>query len=176
MQAETKELCCQDHGQMKEIDAFIDELSRAGSLDGKLIAVLHKAQEIVGYLPDEVQAHIARRLAIPVAKVNGVVTFYSFFSTVPKGKYVINVCMGTACFVVGADKVLDEFKKQLRIEAGQTTSDMVFSLNALRCVGACGLAPVVQINEKMYGKVTVEEVSQLIDAYIIEAYKGEAAQ
>jgi len=161
---------------MREIDAFIDALARQGSLDGKLIAVLHRAQEIVGYLPNEVQAHVARRLGIPLAKVNGVVTFYSFFSTVPKGKYVINVCMGTACFVVGADKVLDEFKKQLGIEAGQTTSDMVFSLNALRCVGACGLAPVVQINEKMYGKVAVADVSKLIDAHIIEAYKGGAAE
>ena len=157
--------CCQDHGQMKEIDAFIDELAGQGSLDGKLIAILHRAQEVIGYLPVEVQAHIARRLSLPPAKVYGVVSFYSFFSMVPKGKYIINVCMGTACFVVGADKVLDEFKKQLGIDAGQTTPDRLFSLNALRCVGACGLAPVVVINEKMHGKVTLQDVPKIIEEY-----------
>jgi len=152
---------------MEEIDAFIDELAEQGSLDGKLIAILHRAQGIVGYLPTEVQAHIARRLSIPAAKVHGVVSFYSFFSTVPKGKYVINVCMGTACFVVGAEAILNEFKKLLGIEAGQTTPDRMFSLNALRCVGACGLAPVVVVNEKMYGKVTVKDAGK-----IIEEHKG----
>jgi len=152
---------------MEEIDAFIDELEKQGSLDGKLIAILHRAQGIIGYLPKEVLAHIARRLSIPAAKVHGVVSFYSFFSTVPKGRYVINVCMGTACFVVGAEAILSELKKLLGIESGQTTPDRMFSLNALRCVGACGLAPVVVINEKMYGKVTVKDAGK-----IIEEYKG----
>ena len=167
MAEKTNESCCQDHGQLKEIDTFIDELAGQGSLDGKLISILHRAQEIIGYLPVEVQAHIARRLSLPPAKVYGVVSFYSFFSMVPKGKYIINVCMGTACFVVGADKVLDEFKKKLGIDAGETTPDRLFSLNALRCVGACGLAPVVVINEKMHGKVTLQDVPK-----IIEEYKG----
>ena len=162
---------CQDHGQLKEIDTFIDQLAGQGSLDGKLISILHRAQEIIGYLPVEVQAHIARRLSLPAAKVYGVVSFYSFFSMVPKGKYIINVCMGTACFVVGADKVLDEFKKHLGIDAGQTTPDRLFSLNALRCVGACGLAPVVVINEKMHGKVTVQDVPGIINEYR-EEHKG----
>jgi len=161
----TNESCCQDHGQLKEIDTFIDELAGQGSLDGKLISILHRAQEIIGYLPVEVQAHIARRLSLPPAKVYGVVSFYSFFSMVPKGKYIINVCMGTACFVVGADKVLDEFKKKLGIDAGETTPDRLFSLNALRCVGACGLAPVVVINEKMHGKVTLQDVPKIIEEY-----------
>jgi len=150
---------------MQEIDAFIDDLARQGSLDGKLIAILHRAQEIVGYLPSEVQAHIARRLGIPPAKVNGVVTFYSYFSTVPKGKYVFNVCMGTACFVLGADKILDELKKQLGIEAGETTPDHLFTLNALRCVGACGLAPLVLVNEQLYGKISVDDVSGIVQTY-----------
>jgi NADH:ubiquinone oxidoreductase subunit E len=154
-----------DH--VKEVDAFIDRLAEQGSLDGKLIAILHRAQGIIGYLPTEVQAHIARRLSIPPAKVHGVVSFYSFFTTVPRGKYVINVCMGTACFVVGAETVLNELKKLLGIEAGQTTPDRMFSLNALRCVGACGLAPVVVVNEKMYGKVTLKDAGR-----IIEEYKG----
>ncbi|MCL2402172.1 MAG: NAD(P)H-dependent oxidoreductase subunit E [Oscillospiraceae bacterium] len=156
---------CQDHGQLKEIDEFIDQLAKQGSLDGKLIAILHKAQEIVGYLPDEVQAHIARRLSMPPAKVNGVVTFYSYFSTVPRGKYVVNICMGTACFVLGADKILEEFSKQLGIEPGQTTPDHMFTLNALRCVGACGLAPLAVVNEKLYGKITIDDVKKIIEEY-----------
>ena len=157
--------CCQGSDQFKEIDEFIDELAKKGSLDGKLIAILHKAQEIVGYLPSEVQAHIAKRLSIPPAKVNGVVTFYSYFSTVPQGEYVINVCMGTACFVVGADAVLAEFEKLLGVKAGETTTNRQFTVSALRCVGACGLAPVVVVNGKMYGKVTIEDVQGIIDEY-----------
>ncbi|MCL2409061.1 MAG: NAD(P)H-dependent oxidoreductase subunit E [Oscillospiraceae bacterium] len=156
---------CQDHGQLKEIDDFIDQLEKQGSLDGKLIAILHKAQEIVGYLPDEVQTHIARRLAMPPARVNGVVTFYSYFSTVPRGKYVVNICMGTACFVLGADKILEEFSKQLGIQAGQTTTDHMFTLNALRCVGACGLAPLALVNDKLYGKITIDDVKGIIQEY-----------
>ena len=161
----TNETCGQVSGQLKEIDAFIDQLAQEGSLDGKLIAILHRAQEIVGYLPDEVQAHIARRLCMPPAQVYGVVTFYSFFSTVPRGKYVVDVCMGTACFVLGADKILDEFKNQLGIDPGQTTEDKLFSLNALRCVGACGLAPLVLVNNKLYGKVTTDDVKNIIKEY-----------
>ncbi|MCL2392421.1 MAG: NAD(P)H-dependent oxidoreductase subunit E [Oscillospiraceae bacterium] len=160
-----KNKCGQDCVQLSEIDVFIDKLEQQGSLEGKLIAILHKAQEILGYLPEEVQSHIARRLSLPPAKVYGVVSFYSYFSMIPKGKYVINVCMGTACFVVGADKILEEFEKQLGIKAGQTTPDRQFSLYALRCVGACGLAPVVVINEKMHGKVTLKDVSRIIDEY-----------
>ena len=164
----TNKQCEQVHGQLKEIDAYIDELKGMGSLDGKLIAILHRAQEIVGYLPNEVQAHVAHRLSIPPAKVNGVVTFYSYFSTVPKGKFAVNVCMGTACFVVGADKVLEEFKVALGVDAGQSTPDGMFSLNALRCVGACGLAPVVVVNDKMYGKVTQQTVYEIIEECIRE--------
>jgi NADH-quinone oxidoreductase subunit E len=156
---------CQDNGQLKEIDEFIDQLAKQGSLDGKLIAILHKAQEIVGYLPDEVQAHIARRLSMPPAKVNGVVTFYSYFSTVPRGKYVVDICMGTACFVLGADKILEEFGKQLGIQPGETTPDHLFTLQALRCVGACGLAPLALVNGKLYGKITVDDVKKIIDEY-----------
>jgi NADH-quinone oxidoreductase subunit E len=163
-------MCCAESGHLKEIDAFIDEMSQEGSLDGKLIAALHKAQEIVGYLPTEVQAHVARRLSIPAAKVYGVVTFYSYFSTVPSGKHVINVCIGTACFVKGANDVLNEFKLLLGVNAGETTPDKMFTLNALRCVGICGLAPVVMVNDKVYGKVTAAEVSHIIDEYSKERY------
>ena len=156
--------CEIDFNHMKELDQFIDELAlQGGNLDGKLIAILHKAQEIVGYLPPEVQGHIASRLSIPPAKVFGVVTFYSFFTMIPKGKYAINVCMGTACFVVGAEAILNELKKQLGINPGETTADRMFSLNALRCVGACGLAPLVLVNDKLYGRITIADVKKIID-------------
>ncbi|HOH99758.1 MAG TPA: NAD(P)H-dependent oxidoreductase subunit E [Bacteroidales bacterium] len=132
---------------------------------GELINVLHKAQSIFGYLPAEVQEVIAEELRVPVAKVYGVVTFYSFFTMIPKGKFPISICTGTACYVRGAEKVLDEFKKELKIEVGQTTADGKFSLSCLRCVGACGLAPVVNIGEKTYGRVAPEGVRDILREY-----------
>lgn len=132
---------------------------------GELINVLHKAQSTFGYLPAEVQEVIAQELKVPLAKVYGVVTFYSFFSMIPKGRYPISICTGTACYVRGAEKVLDEFKKALQIKVGETTGDGKFSLNCLRCVGACGLAPVVLIGEKTYGRVAPEEVKAIIKEY-----------
>lgn len=132
---------------------------------GELINVLHKAQEEFGYLPAEVQEVISQEMAVPVAKVYGVVTFYSFFSMIPKGRYPISICTGTACYVRGAEKVLEEFKKALEVEVGDTTPDGKFSINCLRCVGACGLAPVVLIGDKTYGRVAPEEVKSIIDEY-----------
>jgi len=119
----------------------------------ELINVLHKCQEHFGYLPAEVQEVVSHELDIPVAKIYGVITFYSFFTMTPKGKYPISICMGTACYVRGAEKVLDEFKKELGLQVGQTTQDGKFSLSSLRCVGACGLAPVVMVGDKTYGRV-----------------------
>ncbi|MFC0878300.1 NADH-quinone oxidoreductase subunit NuoE [Saccharicrinis sp. FJH2] len=132
---------------------------------GELINVLHKAQEHFGYLPAEVQELIAAELKMSVAKVYGVVTFYSFFTMVPKGKNPISICTGTACYVRGAENVLDEFKKQLSIEVGEVTTDGEFSLSCLRCVGACGLAPVVMVGEKTYGRVAPEMVADIIAEY-----------
>jgi NADH-quinone oxidoreductase subunit E/NADP-reducing hydrogenase subunit HndA len=132
---------------------------------GELINVLHKAQSTFGYLPAEVQEVIGQELKVPLAKVYGVVTFYSFFSMIPKGRYPISICTGTACYVRGAEKVLDEFKKVLEIKVGETSGDGKFSLNCLRCVGACGLAPVVLIGEKTYGRVAPEEVKAIIKEY-----------
>ncbi len=128
----------------------------------ELINILHAIQNHHGYLPVEVQIVVAKQLKIPRTKVYGVVTFYSFFTMIPKGKYPISVCMGTACYVRGAEKVLDEFKKQLNIETGGTTPDGKFSLSSLRCVGACGLAPVVLIGERVYGRVTVDDVKKIL--------------
>jgi NADP-reducing hydrogenase subunit HndA len=132
----------------------------------ELIHVLHKAQSIFGYLPAEVQEIVARELKVPVAKVYGVVTFYSFFSMIPKGQNPISICMGTACYVRGAEKVLEEFKRKLKVEVGETTKDGMFSLNCLRCVGACGLAPVVMVGDKTYGRVSPDGVQEILSEYI----------
>lgn len=157
-------MCCNlEKNQMfKELDDFIKSLP---SKDGALIEVLHRAQHIFGYLPKEVQTFVADKLNLPVSKVYGVVTFYSFFTTEPRGKNVINVCMGTACFVRGAGDVLKEFEKELSIKSGQTTEDMKFTLGSLRCVGACGLAPVLTINDKVYGHCTPDQVKSILAEY-----------
>ena len=131
----------------------------------ELINVLHKCQEHFGYLPAEVQEVISNELVVPVAKVYGVVTFYSFFTMTPKGKHPISICMGTACYVRGAEKVLDEFKKELGLQVGQTSTDGKFSLSSLRCVGACGLAPVVMVGDKTYGRVAPDDVRNIIKEY-----------
>lgn len=146
----------------RELEQFIDVLSEK---NGALISVLHKAQEIFGYLPGEVQQFVAKKLEIPVSKVYGVVSFYSFFTMIPKGEHPISVCMGTACYVRGSEKVLDEFKRILDIDVGETTVDGKFSIDALRCVGACGLAPVVLIGDKVYGRVTPDQVKSILKEY-----------
>jgi len=145
--------------QLREVcSAFNNEAS-------ELINVLHKAQGIFGYLPAEVQEIIAKELNVPVAKVYGVVTFYSFFTMQPKGLHPISICLGTACYVRGAEKVLDEFKRILNVKVGETTPDGKFSISCLRCVGACGLAPVVTIGEKVYGRVSPDGVKDILKEY-----------
>ena len=134
--------------------------------EGELINILHKVQKRLGYLPAEVQEVIAKELNTSVAKVYGVVTFYSYFSMIPKGEFPISICMGTACYVRGAEQVLSEFKRQLKVEVGESTIDGKFSLNCLRCVGACGLAPVVMVGEKVFGRVAPSQVREIIGEYI----------
>ena len=132
---------------------------------GEVINVLHKVQGEYGYLSIEVQALIAKELNIPVAKVYGIVSFYSFFTMIPKGKYPISVCLGTACYVRGGEKVLDELKKQLNVEVGGTTNDRKFSLDVLRCIGACVLAPVITIGDKVYGRLTPDQIKGILAEY-----------
>lgn len=132
---------------------------------GEVINVLHKVQGEFGYLSAEVQELVAKELNIPVARVYGIVSFYSFFTMTPKGRYPISVCLGTACYVRGAEKVIDELKRQLAIQVGGTTPDGKFSLNCLRCVGACGLAPVMMIGDKVYGRVTPDKVAGILAEY-----------
>lgn len=145
-----------------ELEEFIIFLNNNPS---ELIAILHRAQAIFGYLPMNVQSFIASKLKINVSKVYGVVTFYSFFTMVPKGEYVINICLGTACFVRGADKILERVEEILKIKNGETTEDGKFTLTTLRCVGACGLAPVMQINDKTYGNISVDDVERILMDY-----------
>ena len=147
----------------RELESFINSLD---TKEGALITVLHKAQEIFGYLPKEVQEFIADKLNEPLASVFGVVSFYTFFTMIPKGDIAISVCMGTACFVRGAEKILEEFQNRLGIKAGETSPDGKFSLDILRCIGACGIAPVVLVNGKVYKKVEAGEVKNIISEYM----------
>ncbi len=148
--------------QFEELEAFIQS---SPNKEGALISILHKAQEIFGYLPREVQQFVADKTGIPIAKVNGVVTFYSYFTENPVGKHVINVCMGTACFVKGSGEVLEEFERRLMVKVGETTPDEKFTLQVLRCVGACGLAPVVTVDNRVYGHFTKDMVVKVLDEY-----------
>lgn len=142
-----------------ELDAFIEKL---GTGEENLIEILHKAQNLFGYLPKEVQLHVSRSLKISAAKVNGVVTFYSYFTEEPKGQHVISVCMGTACFVRGSSDLLTALEKKLKIKSGETTKDGKFTIDALRCVGACGLAPVVIADGKVHGRVGVDDLDNIL--------------
>lgn len=141
----------------------IEEICKSYNYEqGELINVLHKTQEYLGYLPAEAQEVIAKEMNIPTAKVYGVVSFYSFFTMIPKGRFPISICMGTACYVRGAEKILDEFKNQLGLSVGETAPDGLFSLASLRCVGACGLAPVVLVGDKVYGRLATDDVKGII--------------
>ncbi|WP_225072340.1 NAD(P)H-dependent oxidoreductase subunit E [Desulfuromonas sp. CSMB_57] len=143
-----------------ELDEFIDSLP---TKEGHLVTVLHKAQSIFGYLPEEVQEYVAEAMNVPVVHVFGVVSFYTFFTMVPKGKHPISVCMGTACFVKGADKVLDAILLQLGgVEVGEVTADGKFSVDRVRCIGACALAPAVVIGEKVYAHVSTDQVKGML--------------
>ena len=134
-----------------------------------LMMILSDIQNEYGYIPLEVQEIVSKHTGISVAEIYGVVTFYSFFSLTPKGKYVIGCCLGTACYVKGAQSVIDKFSEQIGIAPGETSKDGLFTLDALRCIGACGIAPAVSINGKVYPKVSVSEVPEIIKSYREEA-------
>ncbi|MFO7785218.1 MAG: NAD(P)H-dependent oxidoreductase subunit E [Thermodesulfobacteriota bacterium] len=147
---------------MSRVDEIID---RFKGVPGCLIPVLEDCQEVVGYLPLELQDYIGRRLNIPGSTVYGVVTFYSFFSMFPKGRHTIKVCMGTACYVRGIAEVLNRLQSGFQLEVGGTTEDRRFSLEAVRCVGACGLAPVVVVDEDTHGAVTPDRILNILERY-----------
>ena len=149
----------EQEGQLK---AWLDENR---DTPGALMPALQKAQEIYGYLPIEVQRMVAEALGKPLAEVYGVATFYSQFSLTPKGKYRISVCLGTACYVKGSGKLYEKLQEKLGIAGGECTPDGKFSLDACRCVGACGLAPVMMINNDVYGRLTPDQVGPILDMY-----------
>lgn len=153
---------CASEEQLLKLNSVIEE---SKSIPGCLMHILQEAQGIFGYLPIEVQTIIAEKLNISLSEVYGVVTFYSQFSLQPKGKNRISICLGTACYVKGSDKILEELEKQLNIKCGECTPDGLFSIDSCRCVGACGLAPVMMINEDVYGKLTPDMVKGILDKY-----------
>ena len=148
--------------QAAKLDAIIAECTGDVSM---LMHVMQEAQAIYGYLPFEVQEKIANGMNVPLEKVYGVATFYAQFALSPKGKYDISVCLGTACYVKGAQELLDELSAQLGIGAEECTPDGKYSLTACRCIGACGLAPVLTVNEDVYGKITAADVKGILDKY-----------
>ena len=153
---------CKNDPDMEEI------LNKYKQEKDNLIQILNEVQEHYGYVPDSAQKAISEYLSIPMAEIYGVVTFYSRFTLKPKGKYHIAVCLGTACFVKGSEKILDRVKERLKIDVGETTKDGKFSLEATRCIGACGLAPVFTVNGEVYGKATVKMMDEILDKIIAE--------
>lgn len=153
---------CGTPEQKAELDRVIADHKDIG---GALMPVLQKAQDIYGYLPIEVQTMVAEGLNVPLEKVYGVATFYSQFSLYPKGKYKISVCLGTACYVKGSGDVYSKLMEKLGIEGGECTSDGKFSLEACRCIGACGLAPVITINDDVYGRLTADDIDEILAKY-----------
>ncbi|ERJ11094.1 NADH-quinone oxidoreductase subunit NuoE family protein [Haloplasma contractile] len=145
-----------------ELKTFIENNRSATS---GLMPVLHKAQDIFGCIPLKVQKFISKEMDVPVSEIYGVVTFYTRFSTEPVGDYLVGVCMGTACYVKGAQKILDRIARELDVKVENTTDDGKFTLTATRCVGACGLAPVVMINDDVYGKLKPDEVTDMLSKY-----------
>lgn len=148
--------------QEKQLDSII---AKYGKDEGAVMRILQDAQEVYGYLPIEVQKAISIKTGVPLAEIYGVATFYSQFSLNPKGKVAISVCLGTACYVKGAGKVIDKISEVLGIQPGETSADGKFSLDATRCLGACGLAPVITVNEEVYGKLKPEDVKDVLAKY-----------
>ena len=157
--------CCNCNNNMDKYAALKQVIDELRDEPGCLMPIMQQAQDIFGYLPEDVQNIIAKELDIPVSDVYGVATFYAQFNLEPKGKYTISVCLGTACYVKGAQLVLDELEKELGVPAGSTTSDGLFTLNATRCLGACGLAPVIMVNDDVSGRMIPDQVAGVIDKY-----------
>lgn len=153
---------CECREAYEDIDRMAEQ-HRGDS--GALIQVLHYAQERLGYVPRDVQVRVAEKLGVPLSDVYGVITFYSFFRERPRGKYTVSSCQGTACYVRGAPEVLARFERELGIKAGDSTPDGLFSLEVVRCLGACGLAPVVTVNKDTYGRVTEDKVPSILNLY-----------
>jgi NADH:ubiquinone oxidoreductase subunit E len=148
--------------EWEKIDQVIDKFKNR---QGVLIPVLKEVQDICGYLPKKVQHRIAQGLQLPASQVYGVVSFYAFFTTIPRGKHIIRVCLGTACYVRGSKQILDNLQRELNVEVGGITRDRKFSLEAVRCLGACGLAPVMVVGNETYGMITPGKAIEIVSSY-----------
>ncbi len=156
---------CQEMSQEEKYSLLKDVIEEYEKKESNLIQILHMSQAIFGFLPNTLQNFIAEQMDLPISKVSGVVTFYSFFSTKPKGEYTIRICLGTACYVRGGKKILEKFRELLGIDVGETTEDFKFSLEVMRCIGACGLAPAISINDKVYKRVNSNKIQQILKEY-----------
>lgn len=152
-------------GTKEQEEKLLKVINEHKGQDGALIPVLHEAQSIYGYLPIEVQEKISDGLDVPMSEIYGVVTFYTQFTTNPKGKYNIAVCLGTACYVKGSGTILDKIKEKLGIDVGECTPDGKYSIEATRCIGACGLAPVLTINDEVYGRLEPDDIYAILEKY-----------
>jgi len=156
---------CSSNQEKQKLDEISNIIDLYKGKDGSLIQVLHLAQEIYGYLPIEVQKIIASSMDIPLSEVSGVITFYSFFSTVPRGKHIIRVCLGTACYVRGGKKLVERLQEILDVNIGETTQDGKFTFEIARCIGSCGLAPAMMIDKKVYKQVNVNKLESILSQY-----------
>lgn len=166
MSVNDKCCCCENSNndeRSKEVITIIEEFK---AVKGGLIPVLHAVQQLYGYLPEEVLQIISEKLDIPMTEIYGVASFYHFFSLEPKGEHIIRVCLGTACYVKGGQIILNRLSQELNVEVGKTSLDGKFTLEATRCLGACGLSPVITVDDKVYGKVTLEDVRRILDEYV----------
>ena len=148
--------------KLEELDPIIEKYK---DKKGNLIPVLHEIQKKVGYLPAEVQKYVSENLEIAMSKIYGVISFYSFFNTEPKGEHTIGVCMGTACYVKGAEDIMDKLKDELEIEVGETSNDDKFTMTVTRCLGTCSMAPVIMIDDKVYGEVSPKKIPEILENY-----------
>lgn len=160
-----KKCCCECSKEDPRLEEVKKTIEEHRNTKGALIPVLHKIQNLYGYLPEDLLKLVSEELNVAMAEIYGVASFYSFFSLEPKGEHVIRVCLGTACYVKGSQLILDELSKQLNIEVGKTTKDGKFTLEATRCLGACGLAPAMMIDEKVYGRLSPEHVTDILKEY-----------
>ena len=161
-----------DDEKISVLKDFMEEVKKKPHPESYLIAILHKAQELYGYLDKPVMDEVALSMSIPTAHIWGVATFYHYFNLKPQGEHTISVCLGTACYVKGVAKILDALKKELGIKVGETTEDMLFTLQEARCLGACGLAPVVMVDDKIYGNLTPEKMLSILGDYRKKAKNG----
>ena len=165
MATETKHCECCELSEKEKFSLLEKAVTDYEASESNLIQILHMAQAIFGYLPEEVLKFISEKMDLPLSKVTGVVSFYSLFSTQPKGRHTIKVCLGTACYVRGGSKIVDKIKELLDIDVGETTKDMNFSLEVMRCIGACGLAPAIAIDDTVYKRVNPNKLRQILAQY-----------